>query len=315
MDPPTQSALAALPHAPARPGPSGSGSDTPRPARAAAALRPFFRNTKAMLGLALFAAFVVLALIAPALPLPNPTATLFTPEVGPSGAHLLGTTQSGQDVLSQLVWGTRASLQVAVGAGLLTTLMAIFIGILSGFVGGVVDEALTILTNVFLIIPSLVLVIVVSSYLQGQSSWLIVVLISVTSWPWGARVLRSQTLSLRAKDFVVSCRLAGESTLRIAFVEILPNMVSLAAASFFFTCLYAVVTAASLQFLGLGDLSTVSWGTMLYWANNGEALFVGAWWWFVPPGLCIGLLGAAFALMNFAVDEVTNPRLRREGVA
>lgn len=283
--------------------------------RLAVGVRPFFRNSKAMVGAGLFLAFVALALLAPVLHLPNPTATLFAPESGPSAAHLLGTTQSGQDVLSQLVWGTRASLEVAIGAGVLTTLMAIVIGVLSGFAGGVVDEALTVLTNVFLIIPSLVLVIVVSSYLQGQSTWLIVVLISITSWPWGARVLRSQTLSLRAKDFVVSCRLAGESTFRIAFVEILPNMVSLAAASFFFTCLYAVVTAASLQFLGLGDISSVSWGTMLYWANNGEALFVGAWWWFIPPGLCIGLLGAAFALMNFAVDEVTNPRLRREGAA
>ncbi len=110
----------------------------------------------------------------------------------------------------------------------------------------------------------------------------------------------------------MSCRMASESVLRMAFVEILPNMVSLAAASFFFTCLYSVVTASSLQFLGLGDITTVSWGTMLYWANNGEALLTGAWWWFVPPGLAIGLLGATFALMNFAVDELTNPRLRRE---
>ncbi len=283
--------------------------------RLLAATRPFFRNGKALVGSGLFLAFVLTAVFAPVLSPANPTATLFLPDVGPSASHLLGTTQSGQDVLSQLLWGTRASLEIAIGAGLLTTFMAIFIGILSGFVGGLVDEILTILTNVFLIIPSLVLVIVVSSYIQAQNNWLIIVLISITSWPWGARVLRSQTLSLRAKDFVVSCQLAGESTVRIAFVEILPNMVSLAAASFFFTCLYAVVTASSLQFLGLGNISTVSWGTMLYWANNGEALLTGAWWWFIPPGLCIGLLGAAFALMNFAVDEITNPRLRRGGAA
>ena len=294
----------------------GTEGVAPAPAqRLWASVRPFFGNGKAVAGLVLFLVFVAVAVLAPFLAPYDPTATLFTPEAAPSAAHLLGTTQSGQDVFSQLVWGTRGSLNVAIGAGILTTLMAILIGILSGFVGGVVDEVLTILTNVFLIIPSLVLVIVVSSYVQAANQWLIILLISITSWPWGARVLRSQTLSLRAKDFVVSCRLAGESTWRIAFFEILPNMVSLAAASFFFTCLYAIVTASSLQFLGLGDINAVSWGTMLYWANNGEALLTGAWWWFIPPGLCIGLLGAAFALMNYAVDEITNPRLRRGGAA
>jgi peptide/nickel transport system permease protein len=277
----------------------------------AAALGPFLRNGKARFGVALFLAFVLVAVLAPIFAPYSPTASIYPAAQGPSAAHLLGTTQSGQDVLSQLIWGTRSSLLVALAAGLLTTAMAVFIGVLSGLVGGIVDEVLTVLTNIFLIIPSLVLVIVVSSYVQGENSWLIILLISLTSWPWGARVLRSQTLSLRSRDFVVSCNMASESVLRIAFVEILPNMVSLAAASFFFTCLYAVVTASSLQFLGLGDINAVSWGTMLYWANNSEALLTGAWWWFVPPGLAIGLLGATFALMNFAVDELTNPRLRR----
>lgn len=294
-------------------GPAGRGGAVGR--RLAAAMRPFLGNGKALAGAILFLAFVLVAVAAPLIAPYSPTATLFAPQAAPSPAHLLGTTQSGQDVLSQLVWGTRGSLGVALGAGILTTFLAVVIGILSGFVGGVVDEVLTVLTNVFLIIPSLVLVIVVSSYIQTANQGLIILLISLTSWPWGARVLRSQTLSLRAKDFVVSCRMSGESTLRIAFVEILPNMVSLAAASFFFTCLYAIVTASSLQFLGLGDINAVSWGTMLYWANNGEALLTGAWWWFIPPGLCIGFLGAAFALMNYAVDEITNPRLKRGGSA
>ncbi len=280
--------------------------------RVVAALGPFLRNGKARFGVALFLVFVLVAILAPFLAPYSPTASIYAAGQGPSTAHLLGTTQSGQDVLSQLIWGTRSSLVVALAAGVLTTALAVFVGILSGLAGGIIDEVLTVLTNIFLIIPSLVLVIVVSSYVQGENSWLIILLISLTSWPWGARVLRSQTLSLRSRDFVVSCRMASESVLRMAFVEILPNMVSLAAASFFFTCLYSVVTASSLQFLGLGDITTVSWGTMLYWANNGEALLTGAWWWFVPPGLAIGLLGATFALMNFAVDELTNPRLRRE---
>lgn len=290
--------------------PTGRGSFM---ARLGHGFLPFVQNGKARLGLGLFLVFVLVAVFAPWLAPYNPSASLFLPQAVPSAHNLLGTTQSGQDVLSQLIWGARASLEVALGAGLLTTLVAVVVGVLSGFIAGVVDAVLTIVTNVFLIIPSLVLVIVVSSYLQAQSQWLIIVLISVTSWPWGARVLRAQTLSLRAKDFVIAAQVGGAPTWRIAFQEILPNMVSLAAASFFFTCLYAVITAASLQFLGLGDISSVSWGTMLYWANNSEALLTGAWWWFVPPGLCLGLLGASFALMNFAVDEITNPRLRSEG--
>lgn len=175
------------------------------------------------------------------------------------------------------------------------------------------DDGLMMLTNIVLILPGLVLVIVISSYLANANNVLISLVIALTSWPWGARVLRAQTINLKNEDFVLASRAIGEPIGYIAFGEILPNMISLVAANFFFTCLYAVVTASSLQFLGLGNINTVSWGSMLYWANNSEALITGAWWWFIPPGIAIGVLGAAFALLNFGIDEVTNPRLSKGG--
>ncbi len=275
-------------------------------------VRPLLRNAKARTGVAIFLFFGLVALLAPILSPYNPHLTIFAPGASPSAAHWLGTTQSGQDILSQMIWGTRQPLEIALGAGLLTTLIAVGIGISAGLFGGVYDEILMLITNIFLILPGLVVVIVISSYLSSANNLMISLVITVTSWPWGARVLRAQTLNLKSKDFVKAAIVAGEMRFRLAFFEVLPNMTSLVASNFFFTCLYAVVTAASLQFLGLGNINTVSWGSILYWANNSQALMIGAWWWFVPPGLAIGLLGAAFALINFGIDELTNPRLRRE---
>lgn len=270
-------------------------------------------NTKAKIGAMLLVAFILVAVFAPIIAPYNPTATTFGTELGPSASHWLGTTRNGQDILSQLIWGTRQPLAIALFTGVSATVLAVGIGILSGLAGGLWDDGLMMLTNIVLILPGLVLVIVISSYLANANNILISIVIASTSWPWGARVLRAQTINLKNEDFVLASRVIGERITYIAFGEILPNMISLVAANFFFTCLYAVVTASSLQFLGLGNINTVSWGSMLYWANNSEALITGAWWWFIPPGLAIGVLGAAFALLNFGIDEVTNPRLARGG--
>lgn len=275
--------------------------------------RKIFSNSKAKVGGVLLLIFVLVAVFAPLLAPYSAHATRFGTQLAPSSAHWLGTTRAGQDILSQLIWGGRQPLIVALLAGSAATLLAVTVGILAGLVGGLLDDFLMMITNVVLILPGLVLVIVVSSYLANANNLLISVVIALTSWPWGARVLRAQTINLKNEDFTLSARAIGESVFRIAFAEILPNMTSLVAANFFFTCLYAVVTVSSLQFLGLGNINTVSWGSMLYWANNSQALLTGTWWWFLPPGLAIGSLGASFALLNFGIDEVTNPRLAREG--
>lgn len=283
-----------------------------KPSRWSTVMR-IMENPKAKIGAAILLAFMLLAILAPVIAPYSPTATTFGTQLAPSTSHWLGTTRTGQDILSQLIWGARQPLAIALLTGLAATMVAVVVGILSGLVGGILDDGLMMMTNIVLILPGLVLVIVISSYLSDANNILIAFIIALTSWPWGARVLRAQTITLKNEDFVLASRAIGEGVSYIAFGEILPNMVSLVAANFFFTCLYAVVTSSSLQFLGLGNINTVSWGSMLYWANNSEALMTGSWWWFIPPGLAIGILGAAFALLNFGIDEVTNPRLTTGG--
>src|SRR2546421_60113 len=131
----------------------------------------------------------------------------------------------------------------------------------------------------------------------------------------GARVLRAQTLSMRRREFVEAARASGETSLRIIFAEILPNEIAIVAAGLVGTVIYAILAEVGLEFLGLGDVTTVSWGTIFYWAQNNEALLLGAWWWFLAPGCCVALLGAGLAFINFGIDELANPRLRRERLA
>jgi peptide/nickel transport system permease protein len=276
-----------------------------------ALLRMWRTSPRAVYGGALLLLFVLMAVLAPVIAPGDPTAMQYTPLQPPSWHHLLGTTDQGQDVLMQVIWGAQTTLLVGFVAGALTTLLSVIIGMVSGFIGGVVDEALQMITNIFLVIPALPLMIVLAAYLPFRGEGPIILVITVTGWAWGARVLRAQTLALRKADFVQSAILTGERPLAVVMREILPNMLSLVVANFLYTVLYAILSEASLEFLGLGNVNIVSWGTMLYWAQNDQALLTGAWWWILPPGLCIALVGAALALLNYAVDEVTNPRLRQ----
>jgi peptide/nickel transport system permease protein len=283
------------------------------PTRRKKSRHPFWSNTKALVGLGLVALFVLVAIIAPVIDRYSPTAEIFLPGQGPSAAHWLGTTALGQDVWSQLVVGTRVSLMVSFLAGIIATFIAVLVGIASGYAGGVVDNILSILTNIFLVIPSLPLVIILSAYLH-LGNWGIIFVIAITSWAWGARSLRSQALTLVQRDYVLHAKLAGQPWWQVIFGEILPNMASLVVSGLLFAMINALLTEAGLDFLGLGNINAVSWGTMLYWAQNSEALINGMWWWFVPPGVAIALFGAALSLLNFSLDEITNPRLRQRKV-
>ncbi len=261
-------------------------------------------------GVVILAFFVVLALLAPVIAPGNPQAMdgpIMTP---PSARHWLGTTAGGQDVWHQLVWGARVSLSVGLIAGVLATAIAVLIGVGGAFVGGATDDGAVMLANIFLIIPGIPLMVVLGSYLASEGQATVIAVIAITGWPWAARVLRAQTLALRRRDFVRLARIGGERTLGLIWHEILPNMLSLVAVMQLNAIVYAIVAQASLQFLGLGDVNSTSWGTMLYWANNYQALLSGAWWWVLPPGLCIALVGAALAMINRGVDEISNPQLR-----
>jgi len=276
-------------------------------------IRGVLRSKKVAAGLVIVVFFVLLGLIGPFF-VGNPSAGSPDNLAPPSLSHLLGTTQTGQDVFAQLVIGTRVSLAVGLISALLATLIAVAIGLSSALLGGLWDELLSMFTNVFLVIPALPLVIVLAGYLHGAGTLAVALVISLTGWSWTARILRAQTLSLRQRDYILAARAAGESTPRIIAFEILPNEVPLIAAQFLITVLYAILTQAGLAFLGVGSVTTWSWGTMLYWAENAEALSLGAWWWFVPPGLALALLGTGLALLNFGIDEYANPRLRESGL-
>ncbi len=254
--------------------------------------------------------FVGVALLAPVLAPYSPKDTSFIPFDTGSAEHPLGTTALGEDVLSQLIWGTRLSLLVGLVAGAIATFVSVVIGLVSGYAGGILDEVLSTFTNIFLVIPGLPLLIIIAAYVNVEGVLPIIFVIAVTGWAWGARVLRAQTLSLRNRDFVQAARVVGEGGGRIVFAEILPNMLSLIAANFFGAALFAVLSEAGLEFLGLGDVGIVTWGTMLYWAQTNQAFLLNQWAWMIAPGVCIALLGTSFALLNFAIDEITNPKLR-----
>ncbi|MFG2471156.1 ABC transporter permease [Streptomyces canus] len=278
-------------------------------ARRRGLLRQLIDSKKALAGLILLALFALLALLAPVLVPGDPSLINSTGSQAPSAAHWLGTTAKGQDVLALTLWGARSSLFVGFTVGLVATAVAIVVGLAAAYFGRVVDDALTLVTNIFLLLPGLPLLIILAAFLPPGTSTVILVLV-VTGWAGSARVLRAQAKSIRGKDFVAAAVVTGERPLRIMFREILPNMASVVMTTLLGCVIFGIGAQAGLEFLGLGDSSVVSWGTNLYWASNDGALMTGAWWAFVPSGLCIALVAFALALVNYAVDEITNPRLR-----
>ncbi|KQS09241.1 peptide ABC transporter permease [Curtobacterium sp. Leaf183] len=283
------------------------------PSRWKSAARQFgivWGNTKARIGIVILAVFVVVALAAPLLAPYGASQNGFARSADATWAHWMGTTAAGEDVLSQLIYGARISVMVGAVAGILSTLVAVAIGLSWGYVRGWVAEVIGFIVNLFLVIPGLPLMIVIAAYLQNGGIAVIIAVIVVTGWAWGARVLRSQTQSLRGRDFVTAAQFSGEGAARIVFREILPNMTSLIVGSFFGAATSAILAEAGLEFLGLGDSSVVSWGTILYWAQNSNALLTGQWILLFAPGLCIALLAMSLTLINFGVDAVSNPRLR-----
>ena len=272
--------------------------------------RAVSRNKKALAGVLLLLVFVVLAIFPGQIAPDDPTAQIYTPALGPSWHHLLGTTGRGEDVFSQLVWGTRLSLVIALAVGALATALAVVIGVSAAYLGGIADGILSLVTDVILVLPIFPLIIVIAAYRKNSGLFTLVVVLGALGWSYGARQLRSQALSLRTRDFLEAARVRGERKAYVILFEILPTMTSLIVATFLGSALYAVLTAAGLQFIGLGDPNSQSWGTMLYWAQNGEALFAGMPLWAIAPGVCIALLGASFALLNYAFDEISSPALR-----
>jgi peptide/nickel transport system permease protein len=274
-------------------------------------LRAVRNNPKALAGAVLLASFGIIA-IAPQLftSVSHPNQRAYDLSLHPSAQHWLGTTAFGQDIYAQLVYGARETLVIALAVGLLSSVLSVLIGVSAAYIGGWTDDVLSVVTDVFLVIPTFPLIIVIAAYAGKGNLTVVIIVLVVTGWSYGARQLRAQTLSLRNRDFLEAARVRGERTSYIIVAEVLPTMTSLIIANFLGAALFAVLTAAGLQFIGLGDPSSLSWGTMLHWAQASEALRTGQEWWAIAPGLCVALLGSAFALLNYAFDEISNPALR-----
>ncbi|HST14312.1 MAG TPA: ABC transporter permease [Gaiellaceae bacterium] len=271
------------------------------------------RSPKSRVGVVILGFMIIVALIAPLISVSDPTAfSLVDARQAPSWHHLFGTTDQGSDIFSQVVVGARRSLILGAASGAIATAIAATLGILAAYAGGIVDDAINFLTNVFLVIPTIPLLVVASSYLTSRTMKSMVLFLALTLWAFEARILRGQALSLRNRDFVLAAKVAGESTWRIVFGELVPNMISRIAAGFVLVFYISLLVDAGLTFLGLGDTTHVSWGMTIYWAQTNSAVLQGEWWPFLFPGLALVLTVLGLTLILAGIDEVSNPRLRDE---
>ncbi len=271
------------------------------------------RNRKSRLGLAMVGLVVIIALLAPLISVAHPndfdiTAT----HQAPSWHHLFGTTDQGSDIFSQVVVGARRSLFLGLAAATLATGIAAILGVTAGYTGGLTDDVVTFLTNVFLTIPAIPLLIVVSGYLKNRGMGTMILILAAVLWAFEARILRGQALTLKNRDFIQAAKAAGESTPRIVFGELMPNMISRIAAAFVLVFYIALLVDAGLEFLGLGDMSKTSWGVTLYWAETNSTVLQGEWWPFFFPGAALAFTVLGLVLVLAGIDEVSNPRLRTE---
>ncbi|HZT91362.1 MAG TPA: ABC transporter permease [Gaiellaceae bacterium] len=290
-----------------------------RRVRIPAWLALLLRNPKARVGLAIFFGICALGVFAPLLA-PRSAAVAFGQigfndiRLAPTWHHLFGTDDHGTDIWAEVVWGTRQSIPLGFFAALLATAAATVLGILSAYAGGVVDELLSLVFNVFIVIPLVPLLVDATAFLHTRGMWTMVVVIAIGLWAFEARILRGQALTLKTRDFILAAKATGESTWRIVFGELMPNMISRIAAAFVLVFYIAILVDAGLEFLGLGDEGKPSWGVALYWATNQSSVLQGEWWAFLFPGLAIGLTVLSLTLILAGIDEVSNPRLRGLGV-
>jgi peptide/nickel transport system permease protein len=273
--------------------------------------RLLLTNPKSCFGIVVFGGMVLAALFAPVLAQNPPNEFVALPGQPPNRDFWFGTTDQGFDVFSQVVWGARISLAVGAAAAVISTVIAATLGMVAAYTGGWIDDTINTVTNVFLVIPALPLLIVIYSFLPARGPVAMVLILGLTTWAVEARILRSQALTLRNRDFVEAAKVSGEGAWRIVFGEIMPNMVSRIAAGFLLVFYLSLIFAAGLEFLGFGDVNQITWGTTLYWAQNNSSVLQGAWWHFVFPGVALALSVAALVFINFGVDELANPRLRR----
>ncbi|MDR1636877.1 MAG: ABC transporter permease [Treponema sp.] len=255
-------------------------------------------NTKAKTGIGIILFFLIIAIFAPRIAPYNPKSIEFIPWEKPSLAHPLGVNSYGQDLFSQVIHGTRVTMLVGIFAGLLTSLIGIAVGLISGYMAGIVGEVLMRIVDVLLVIPTLAVMIVIASFVQDLRILGSIIIIGSLSWLWMARSIRSQTLSESKRDYVDAARALGMGSPEIMFREILPNIFPVVTANMVMVITSSMLTEVSMSFLGIGDPTLISWGKMLAIAFDNSAIIYKAWWWMIPPGLCIATLGYSFILIG-----------------
>jgi len=272
--------------------------------------RILLRSSKFMVGIFIIIAIILTIIIYPLINTGNPTEMKALAYQPPSKDMVLGSDNFGRDVLLELVYGTRNSLLVGILAGVIATAIGIIIGLLAGYAGGITDDLLTALTNIFLVIPQIVILILITVSLKQRSLVISAVIIGLTTWPWTARSVRAQTSSLRNREHVNIAKISGYNTSKIIVSEILPYIASYIAMAFILQIGSGIIIEATLSMLGLGPYNTITLGIMLQWSILFEAPAAGAWWAFIPVCLSVAFITFSLYLMNSGMDEIFNPKIR-----
>ncbi len=269
------------------------------------------RHPQARIGLIIMLILILMAIFAEFIAPGCEPQYVDAPNLPPGGAHLLGVDPLGRDEFALVIWGARISLEIGFGTGIVAMLVATIVGMTAGYFGGIVDNIISLIINLFLVIPGLPLLILLAAYMK-QNTTTVILTLSFTGWAFWARIIRAQTLSLKEKDYVAASIVAGEGNFTIIFRQILPNMINVIVGGVIGSSIYGIAASTALAFLGLTNMEDISWGTNLFWAQNGNAMLLGAWWVFVPSGLMVAIAALGLTWINYGMDEITNPRLRSE---
>ncbi|MBH0166886.1 ABC transporter permease [Fictibacillus sp. 7GRE50] len=264
-----------------------------------------------LIGLGILILFLFITLATPFISPFDPNERVGAPFMEPNSQFLLGTNDIGQDILSELIYGTRISLLIGILAAFISITIGCVIGIMAGYFGGRIDTFFMRIVDLILVIPFLPLMILLAAFI-GPSFWNIIFVISLLSWASPARIIRSQVISINTKGYVEAARSIGLNHTTILVKHIFPGVITIAVSQFVLAASHSILIEASLSFLGLGDPIQKSWGTILYYAQARGALLTDAWiWWILPPGIAITTLVIGFAFTGYSIEEAINPRLRR----
>jgi len=274
------------------------------------AIKTVLKSPKFMIGIIIVVFILGFTIIYPMINTNDPFEMMAMRYTPPNEELLLGSDNFGRDVMLELAYGAKTSLTVGVVAGLIATSVGLVIGLVSGYVGGIVDEFLTAVTNIFTVIPSFVILILISVSINTRGTLLTATIIGLTSWVWTARAVRAQTASLRNRDHIHIAKISGFNIVQILVFEILPYIASYVVMAFIIQLASGILAEASVSMLGLGPSNTVSLGILLNWALLFEAPRFGAWWTFIPAAGIVGMITFALYLMNIGMDEIFNPKLR-----